>query len=290
MVLIPALALASGDALRAALDHTGGVLALVSLTAAVVWGLIATHRVLLEPRHRLLAQGVHRALGTGSLGFLLLHVTLKVAAGHVSPAGALVPFGLGVRGSAGLIGLGTLAAYLLVVAGATGAARSAFAVPGQAAGSWRALHALAYPAWCAALLHGLNAGRPAAGWVVALYALCLAAVGCAVAVRLLPQAGRRRIARVLMAPPQPAPPRAAPTVPRQRTAYGQRTTYEPPPTRPVPPAPPAPSLPRPAPVPPYEIAPAYGPPYESAPDPSRQPAPSPPPPGEPWHARVGGGR
>ncbi|HCA88568.1 MAG TPA: hypothetical protein DEQ61_25795, partial [Streptomyces sp.] len=129
LVLVPLLALATGERFRAMLDFTGGVLTLLSLTAAVVWGLIATDRLLLEPRHRLLAQGVHRAVGVASLGFLMMHIVLKVAAGHTTMTGALVPFGLGVQGSAGLIGLGSLAGYLMVTAGATGALRSAFAAP-----------------------------------------------------------------------------------------------------------------------------------------------------------------
>ncbi|MET8681588.1 hypothetical protein ABZW18_29410 [Streptomyces sp. NPDC004647] len=204
IVLILVFALVSGGALRTALDFTTGVLTLVSLTSAVVWGLIAADRVLLDIRQRLLSQGIHRALGVGSLGFLLLHITIKVADGHTSLIGALVPFGLGVQGSAGLIGLGSLAAYLMVIAGATGALRSAFTTtPGQAAGRWRTLHALAYPAWGSALLHGLNAGRPAAVWVVTMYSLSVLAVGAAVAVRLLPAPQRRRIARLLMTVTRP---------------------------------------------------------------------------------------
>ncbi|MFF4530376.1 hypothetical protein ACFY1P_13965 [Streptomyces sp. NPDC001407] len=166
------------------LDHTGGVLTLVSLTATVVWGLIATDRLLLTPRARLLSQAVHRATAAGALGFLLVHVCVKVAEAHASPAAALVPFSSGVRGAGGLLGLGALAAYLMVLAGATGALRSAFAGKGRAR-RWRALHACAYPAWCAAVLHGLKSGRPPAGWVAAGYGLCLVAVAAALVLRLV---------------------------------------------------------------------------------------------------------
>ncbi|MGK5631847.1 hypothetical protein [Streptomyces sp. URMC 123] len=216
--MIPVIALVSGDRLRAMLDFTGGVLTLLSLTSAVVWGLIATDRTVLEPRERLLAQGIHRVTAIASLGFLLLHITLKLASGHVGLLGTLVPFGLGFGGAAGLIGLGSLAAHLMVIAAATGALRSVFATPGPVAARWRALHALAYPAWCAALLHGLNAGRPAAGWVVAMYSLCLVAVALAVAVRLLPPAQRRRLSRLAASVLRPGP---APT--RRRRARAPRT-------------------------------------------------------------------
>lgn len=199
LVLIPLLAVAGSDDLRAALDFTTGVLSLVSLTAAVAWGLIATDRLFLSSRQRLLGQGIHRAAATASLGFLLLHVTVKVALGHVALLGALVPFGLGVSGTAGLIGFGSLAGLLMVFAATTGALRSAFATPGRTAGRWRALHALSYPAWCAALIHGLYAGRPPATWVVVMYSLSLLAVVAALCLRQLPPPMKRRIAELITA-------------------------------------------------------------------------------------------
>ncbi|MFI6056580.1 hypothetical protein [Streptomyces sp. NPDC051286] len=199
LVLIPLLAVAGSDDLRAALDFTTGALSLVSLTAAVAWGLIATDRLFLSSRQRLLGQGIHRAAATASLGFLLLHVTVKVTLGHVALLGALIPFGLGVSGTAGLIGFGSLAGLLMVAAAATGALRSAFATPGRMAGRWRALHALSYPAWCAALIHGLYAGRPPATWVVAMYSLSLLAVATALCLRQLPPPMKRRITELITA-------------------------------------------------------------------------------------------
>lgn len=194
LVLVPLLAVAGSEEFRALLDFTTGVLSLVSLTAAVAWGLMATDRLLLSPRHRLLAQGIHRFTAMASLGFLLLHATVKVSLGHVALIGAVLPFGLGITGTDGLIGFGSLAGFLMVIAAATGALRSVFAVPGQVAGRWRALHMLAYPAWCFALMHGLYAGRAAATWVMTMYCLALVAVIGAVSVRLLPRPVQRRIA------------------------------------------------------------------------------------------------
>lgn len=211
LVFVPLFAVAGSDELRATLDFTTGVLSLVSLSAAVAWGLLATDRLFLSTRQRIVCQGVHRATAVASLGFLLLHGTVKVALDHVTLIGALIPFGLGVTGTAGLIGFGSLAGLLMVVTAATGALRSAFAQPspkaarlgqslgsprdtGGIAGRWRALHALAYPAWCFALIHGLYAGRAAATWVVVMYGLCLAAVAGALCLRLLPRPTKRRIA------------------------------------------------------------------------------------------------
>ncbi|MFJ7329986.1 hypothetical protein ACIQVN_27550 [Streptomyces cyaneofuscatus] len=210
LVFVPLLAVAGSDGFRATLDFTTGVLSLVSLSAAVAWGLLATDRLFLSTRQRIVCQGIHRATAIAALGFLLLHGTVKIALGHVSLIGALIPFGLGVTGTAGLIGFGSLAGLLMVVTAATGALRSAFAHPSPAAtrlgqslgspreaggiaGRWRALHALAYPAWCAALVHGLYAGRAPATWVVVMYSLCLAAVAGALCLRLLPRPTKRRI-------------------------------------------------------------------------------------------------
>ncbi|MFE6162001.1 cytochrome b/b6 domain-containing protein [Streptomyces sp. NPDC056486] len=199
LLLIPLLVIVGSDAFRAALDFTTGVLSLVSLTAAVVWGLVATDRLFLHSRQRLLAQAVHRATAVASIGFLLLHVSVKLALDHVSPVGALIPFGLGFSGSDGLIGLGSLAGLLMVVTAVTGALRSAFASPAQVASRWRALHMLAYPAWCSALVHGLYAGRAPKPWVIALYCLCLVAVAGAVALRASPLPVKRKVAARIFA-------------------------------------------------------------------------------------------
>ncbi|MFI6119111.1 hypothetical protein ACIBCU_04510 [Streptomyces sp. NPDC051064] len=210
LVLIPLLAVAGSDGMRAAFDFTTGVLTLVSLTAAVAWGLLATDRVFLSTRQRIVCQGIHRAAAVASLGFLLLHGTVKVALGHVGLLGALIPFGAGVSGAAGLIGFGSLAGLLMITTAATGAMRSAFATPGRVAGRWRALHALAYPAWCSALVHGLYAGRQPATWVVVMYMLCLTAGAAALALRLLPGPTKRLLTDLVTGLIRPDGPPSAP--------------------------------------------------------------------------------
>ncbi|MEU2193687.1 hypothetical protein NEH83_10700 [Streptomyces sp. JUS-F4] len=244
LVFVPLLAVAGSDELRATLDFTTGVLSLVSLSAAVAWGLLATDRLFLSTRQRIVCQGIHRATAVASLGFLLLHGTVKVALGHVALIGALIPFGLGVTGTAGLIGFGSLAGLLMVVTAATGALRSAFAQPspkaarlgqslasprdtGGIAGRWRALHALAYPAWCAALIHGLYAGRPPATWVVVMYGLCLAGVAGALCVRLLPRPTKRRIADRISELLGEGPPAAPDPVLRESSSAGAEPWSDP---------------------------------------------------------------
>ncbi|GAA3489504.1 hypothetical protein [Streptomyces cremeus] len=213
---LPLVAVLGGDGLRAAFDFTTGALALVALTASVAWGLLATDRLLLRPRHRLVAQGVHRFTAIASLCFLLLHLTVKVVLGHTTLLAALVPFSGGSSATAVLVGFGSLAGLLMVSAATTGALRSAFAVPGRVLpGRWRALHMLAYPAWCSALLHGLFTGRPAAGWIVVLYGLCLAAVSAVLGLRLLPERIKRRIVAGALGPPPQR--RSMPHLPRARS-------------------------------------------------------------------------
>ncbi|MFG2497013.1 cytochrome b/b6 domain-containing protein [Streptomyces sp. NPDC048441] len=282
LLLIPLLVIVGSDAFRAALDFTTGVLSLVSLTAAVVWGLVATDRLFLHSRQRLLAQAVHRATAVASIGFLLLHVTVKLALDHVSPVGALIPFGLGFSGSDGLIGLGSLAGLLMVVTGITGALRSAFASPAQVASRWRALHMLAYPAWCSALIHGLYAGRAPKPWVIALYCLCLISVAGAVALRASPLPVKRKVAARILAVLEPE------TRARNREPVRRDTAESPlPGTAAAPGRAPEPES---GPPPVVGIAAAYrvlastNQPTEviprTDPPPPRWPAPSPPPPAE----------
>ncbi|MEV4742144.1 hypothetical protein [Streptomyces sp. NPDC049555] len=183
ILLLLAVAARAGVAQRTRefLDFGAGVLALVSLTATVMWGLAATDRMLLGSAHRLLAQGVHRGLAVAGFGFLGLHLWVKVAEGHTSGTAVVVPFA--DAGRPLLIGLGTLAGYLFVVVAVTGAVRSAFASVGRSR-AWRALHMGAYVAWGAALVHGLYSGRAARGWVTASYALCVAGAAAALVLRL----------------------------------------------------------------------------------------------------------
>ncbi|MFD3869994.1 hypothetical protein [Streptomyces sp. NPDC058623] len=182
------------------LDYGAGVLSLVSLTSAVLWGLAATDRTLLTSGHRILAQGAHRGLAVSGLGFLALHVWVKIAESQTEATAAFVPFT--DREQPVLIGFGTLAGYLFVSVAVSGAVRSAFATKGRSMW-WRALHMGAYPAWGASLLHGLKAGRPASAWVTVAYGLCLAGVAAVLFLRMR--------ARLRATPARPATqPTAAP--------------------------------------------------------------------------------
>jgi DMSO/TMAO reductase YedYZ heme-binding membrane subunit len=171
-------------------DFYAGVLSLVSLSLAVMGGVLALDRMVLRPRHRVQVQLLHRAVAALSVDFLLVHMALRLANGHVRPIDLGAPFL--VPGRTLYVGLGTIAAQLMVVLALTGAFRSRFA-HGNRPSVWRAVHATAYLCWPVALAHGLNAGRPPAPWVTASYQACVALVALALVVRLV--AGRRQRAK-----------------------------------------------------------------------------------------------
>jgi hypothetical protein len=193
------IVLAGGDRVREFLNFGAGVLSLVSLSCSVIWGLVAQDRLLLNTRQRIIGQAVHRTTAVASIAFLLVHITVKVALEHTELIAAIIPFSLGVTGTAGLIGLGSLAGLLMIFVGVTGALRSAFASPAPVAARWRAMHMLAYPAWCFALIHGLYAGRLAKPIFFVLYDLSLLGVIAALALRAAPRRVKRRVADRIMA-------------------------------------------------------------------------------------------
>jgi len=168
-------------------EFFAGVVALVSLSLTVMLGLLATDRLVLLIRHRVLLQSAHRATGILGVAGLAVHIVTKIAIGRAAPTDAVVPL-IGGRGL--YVGLGTVASLLMVSVLWTGLIRVRFAGVGPR-WLWRALHSMAYVSWPFALLHGLNAGRPAASWVVLSYLACVLLVVVALLVRLSVHLGRR---------------------------------------------------------------------------------------------------
>jgi hypothetical protein len=158
-----------------------GVFSLVALSLTVMGGLAATDRIVLMVRHRVLLQGVHRSMATVAMVFLVIHILTKIAQGHASVVDVIIPFLANHR--VVYIGLGTIASYLMILVTVTGVLRGRFAGTARP-WMWRMLHTSAYLCWPIALMHGLNAGRPAKAWVVVSYVLCLVLVGLALLVRV----------------------------------------------------------------------------------------------------------
>ncbi|TDC46105.1 hypothetical protein E1281_28685 [Actinomadura sp. KC345] len=170
------------------LNFFAGVFALVALTIAVMSGLLATDRLILKIRHRVLAQALHRASAIVAVAMLFAHVSVKVMAGLAVPANIVIPTG-------GAVGLGTIAFDLLLVIVVTGMLRARFAFRGKA-WVWRSIHALAYIAWPFAIVHGLITGRAAANWVVLSYVLSVVFVVLALVTRLIVVVKPRELNRV----------------------------------------------------------------------------------------------
>ncbi|MFJ5970370.1 hypothetical protein [Streptomyces sp. NPDC093060] len=170
----------AGGALRGFLDRMAGVVALVALSLAVMLGLATALRGVLPPRPRTVFQHLHRAFGVLGVGFLLLHIGVKVAGGRVAATAAALGWGSGDA----LVGLGTLACYLFLLAVATGVWRGVFATR-RWIRPFRILHGASYVGWLTAVIHGLTAGRAPAAWVVAAYAVCLTATAAALVHRAL---------------------------------------------------------------------------------------------------------
>lgn len=207
VTLLAGRASAAAPSAGAALAHLqqffltySGVFALVTLTAAVAAGLIATDRLVVAPGGRVVFQAVHRALSLVAVGLLASHVMLEILAHRSRPIDAAVPFL--ASGRTIYLGLGTLASDLVLLIVFTGVARRKFAARWTAA--WRAVHVTAYLAWPLAILHGLLGGRPARPYVDWSYGACVAAVALALIVRMV--AATRSRAEIAAQPvPQAAP-------------------------------------------------------------------------------------
>jgi hypothetical protein len=167
-----------------------GLSALVLLTATTVLGALTSGRGRATTRY--LTQRVHRALAVTGIAVLAVHVgtILADSYAHVGVTGAVVPFMSGYRAT--WVGLGTIAAYLLVLTSALGLARGRVAASPAGARLWRPVHALGYLAWAAALYHGLRSGTDSAvAWVRWTYLACAGAGFAAMTWRLLAEMAPR---------------------------------------------------------------------------------------------------
>ncbi|WP_084599171.1 ferric reductase-like transmembrane domain-containing protein [Actinoplanes subtropicus] len=158
-----------------------GVLALVALSITIMIGLVATDRLVLSIRQRVLLQSAHRTTGLIAVTSLALHVWTKIAESHISVIDIFIPF-LN-QGNRLYVGFGTISGWIMVLVMWTGIARSRFIGRGKP-WMWRSIHAISYLMWPIALVHGLAAGRAAKTWVIVSYIVCILAVLIGLAVRL----------------------------------------------------------------------------------------------------------
>lgn len=159
-----------------------GLTAMTLLTVTTCMGVLVSRGG--RPDRRYIVQYVHRVTASLGLGVLMLHVVTALMDSYagVGVTGAIVPFTSGYRAT--WIGLGTIAAYLIVLVAATGFARGRIAASARGAAMWRTVHGLSYGAWALALLHGYESGTDSSQpWVRLLYLTCLASVPACLLVR-----------------------------------------------------------------------------------------------------------
>ena len=169
----------NGPALWYATRATG-LVTLLLLTASMLLGIITAGRFASEKWPRFLTVGLHRNMTLLVLVFLALHVGTTIVDTYTSiPAtAAVLPFASAYK--APWLGLGAVAADLLVAVLVTSLLRSRLGLR-----AWRRLHWLAYACWPVALAHGLGTGTDRRTlWVVAGTLGCAAAVAVAATWRL----------------------------------------------------------------------------------------------------------
>jgi hypothetical protein len=176
------------------LARASGAVALLLLTASVVLGVLGSLRVGGAPRWpRFAVDAIHRDVSLLVLALLVVHIATSIidAFAPISLLDSVIPFGSSYRPV--WLGLGALSFDLLVALAVTSVARRRLGYR-----SWRAIHWLAYASWPVAVFHGLGTGSDTKSWwMLALTALCVAAVLAAVLARIAgaaagPQANRVR--------------------------------------------------------------------------------------------------
>lgn len=163
-----------------------GMATLVLLTASLVLGIATSSRWGSARTPRFVVASWHRSLSLLALALLLVHIVSTVLDpfAQISPRDAVVPFGASYRPV--WLGLGVLAAELLVLVALTSLVRARIGPR-----LWRALHWLAYAVWPVAVVHGLGTGSDAQmSWMIGLTCACVTAVVLALVWRLA--AGRWR--------------------------------------------------------------------------------------------------
>lgn len=169
------------------LTRATGVVALLLLSASVVLGILGPLRVALGPRWpRFTVETLHRDLSLLVIVVLVVHILTTVldSFAPVGLADSVIPFVSPYRPI--WVGLGALSFDLIIALVITSLVRRRLGLR-----AWRAIHWLAYLSWPVAVLHGLGTGTDTKlWWMLALTAMCVAAVVAAVLARLR-AAGRR---------------------------------------------------------------------------------------------------
>jgi sulfoxide reductase heme-binding subunit YedZ len=153
------------------LNRATGIVSLLLMTLTVVLGTVVRRHGRIPGLPRFAVTGLHRNVGLLSALLLVTHVLTAVVDSYVDigVANTVVPFTAGYRPLA--IGLGTLAADLLLLVIVTSLLRDR--LPHRL---WKAVHLTSYLLWPLAFVHGITAGTDlGSGWLLAVVLACAAA-------------------------------------------------------------------------------------------------------------------
>ncbi len=167
-----------------------GLVALVLLTATTLLGILTANRAATVRWPGFSVQDLHRRLSVITMGFLACHILTSVLDTyvHIGWAAIVVPFASSYKPV--WVSLGAVGLDLLLAVAVTSHLRHTIR-----AGTWRAVHWLAYLSWPVALSHAFGMGTDMRqGWVIDLTVGCIAVVVGAAAWRLSLAVGRKRIA------------------------------------------------------------------------------------------------
>jgi methionine sulfoxide reductase heme-binding subunit len=166
--------------------RASGTVSLVLLTAVIVLGILVSIRWNNGQWSNYLVQAAHRYLSLMALVFLALHISTAVIDpfAHLKITDAIVPFSSSYRSF--WLGLGVVAVDILIALVVTSLLRGRIGFR-----FWRVFHWLAYACWPIALLHGMGTGTDTRTlWGLGLDVVCVAAVLCAIGVRIAYQQHR----------------------------------------------------------------------------------------------------
>lgn len=176
-----ALLAAAGPSAYWYLTRGTGVVALLLLTISVVLGILGSLRFTAGPRWpRFAIDSLHRDVSLLVIVLLVAHIITSVldSFAPIRLIDAVIPFSSAYRPL--WVGFGALSFDLLMALVITSLMRRRLGYS-----AWRAIHWLAYASWPVAVLHGIGTGSDTkVWWMLALTALCVAAVTVAVMARI----------------------------------------------------------------------------------------------------------
>lgn len=170
---------AVGPSLYWYLTRGSGAVALVLLTVSVVIGIAGSMRLSAPAWPRFAIETVHRDVSLLVVVFLVIHIVTSVldSFAPISLTASVIPFISSYRPL--WLGLGTLSFDLILALTLTSLIRRRLGYT-----TWRTVHWFAYASWPVAVLHGIGTGSDTkVAWMLALTALCVAAVVVAAGLR-----------------------------------------------------------------------------------------------------------